>query len=511
MTFLTTHAKPISRALLVSMSRPRPPGLCQGIASDSAFAIASQTAPFFHYESNSTAWILDPHTRLNIMRSRHRFALWLCVTFALLPVSLLAQESKKSYANAATVAAAANVLALDDTPIVQGSYDPSVQQVTCLSYRAKANVKQAYDFHKKHLQERGWKEQPQASVSDEYAAGTFGRDGFVLSLTVMPSAPSEKPTTAKAESDVRIQNHGNVDLSKLPNAPDAKAVYVGPLTAIYTTALAADKAEELIRTSLVQAGWVPYGGTPGIHSYRKAAVVVTAMTMAAPAQANSTTINYSVKMLPLELPAPPEATQLQFSDDRIQLAFDSELNAEKIADFYREQLAAASWKATTERMIEDRPTKSLIFRNDAGDLLDLQVRDLGGSSRVLLQHQTAAQVEEESAKAKAAAEAAMKKKDASNDLPQVRLALPDGAKAKKQSASSAEWTVATGSAKKIAESLRASLLKDGWKESTATLDAMVGILILEKKDATLTIDYNDTGFLPAEFSIRASRCELATK
>jgi hypothetical protein len=445
------------------------------------------------------------------MRSRHRVALWLCVTFALLPVSLLAQESKKSNGNAATVAAAANVLALDDTPIVHGSDDPSVQQVTCLSYRAKSNVKQAYDFHKKQLQERGWKEQPQASVSDEYASGTFGRDGFVVSVTVMPAAPSDTPTTSKAESDVRIQNHGNVDLSKLPNAPDAKAVYVGPLTAIYTTAMPPAQAEELIRTSLSKAGWVPYGGSPGIQSYRKAAVVVTAMTMAAPAQANSTSINYTVKMVPLELPAPPNATQLQFSDDRIQLAFDSEWDAEKIGDFYREQLAEASWKATTERMIEDRPMKSLIFRNEAGDLLDLQVRDLGGASRVLLQHQSAEQVEEETTRAKAAAEAAMEKKNAPKDLPRVRLALPDGAKSNKQSASSAEWTVATGSAKKIAESLRASLLKDGWKVTTATLDAMVGVLVLENKDATLTIDYTDTGFLPAEVSIRASRCELVTK
>jgi hypothetical protein len=483
--------------------------LDQRNACDATSEFLSRTVLCFHSFSNSLRGPSKP--RLNIMRSRHWVALWLGVTFALLPISMLAQDAKVPYGNAATVAAAANVLALDDTPVVEGSDDPSVQQVTCLSYRAKSNVKGAYAFHKKQLQERGWKEQPQASVSDEFASGTFGRDGFVVSVTVMPATPSEPSTDAAVQADVRIQHHGNVDISKLPNTPDAKAVYVGPLTAIYTTALPPDKAEELIRTSLSKAGWVPYGGSPGIQSYRKAAVVVTAMTMAAPAQANSTSINYSVRMVPLELPAPPNANQLQFSDDMIQLAFDSEWDAEKIGDFYREQLAEASWKATTERMIEDRPMKSLILRNEAGDLLDLQVRDLGGSSRVLLQHQSAEQVEEETARAKAAAEAAMEKKNAPKDLPKVRLALPDGAKAKKQSASSAEWTVATGSAKKIAESLRASLAKDGWKETTASLDAMVGVLILENKDATLTIDYTDTGFLPAEFSIRASRCELVTK
>jgi hypothetical protein len=37
------------------------------------------------------------------------------------------------------------------------------------------------------------------------------------------------------------------------------------------------------------------------------------------------------------------------------------------------------------------------------------------------------------------------------------------------------------------------------------------MVVLDKDDASITIDYTDTGFLPAELSVRASRCELDLK
>jgi hypothetical protein len=55
---------------------------------------------------------------------------------------------------------------------------------------------------------------------------------------------------------------------------------------------------------------------------------------------------------------------------------------------------------------------------------------------------------------------------------------------------------------------QARLNKDGWKSKVATLGTVAGAVVLDKGDASLTIDYTDTGVTPAEVSVRAHGAEL---
>ena len=97
---------------------------------------------------------------------------------------------------------------------------------------------------------------------------------------------------------------------------------------------------------------------------------------------------------------------------------------------------------------------------------------------------------------------------APKSLPRVRIATPKGAEGDATPGASVEWTVPKGSALKAAKAIRTALEADGWKESSGALDPLAGLLLLEKNDASITIDFTDTGFLPAELTIRASGCEL---
>jgi hypothetical protein len=320
----------------------------------------------------------------------------------------------------------------------------------------------------------------------------------------MPSNPGEP----KGDSAVRLQHHGNVDLAKLPTGRAAKPVYVGPLSAIFSSEEPAEKLNATIREQLLKAGWEPYGGSPGISEYRHHGVLLTSMIMDAVPPMKGTNIQYSARMIAIEIPTPTESEGVQFADDMLQLNFDSALPAPALADFYRERLAGQGWKPTTDHWVDDSGSRSLIFRNEAGDLFLMEQHTVDGKSRVCVRHQSAAQVAEETKRLQAAADKARMKKESTAGKTKVKIAAPPGAKQLARTADSIQWQVESGTAMKHVRNLRSALLDDGWKEKSATLDALAGVVLLERSDMTLTIDYNDTGVLPAEISLRGSQCEL---
>jgi hypothetical protein len=415
--------------------------------------------------------------------------------------SLDAQDATPRFVPPASPAEAAKQLDLAALPLLEGAEAPTVRQCTSLAYQVKTGLKSAYGQIKSQLTERGWKEGPDALVSEDYASGVFSKNGFVTSLTIMPSTPP-------GPAVIRLQQHGNVDLASLPTGPDSKLLYGGPLSVISTTPSPPEKAAEWIRDTLTKAGWEPYGGGSPVQEYRNSGVILTTMVSEALAPAKGSTIQYSARMIAQEIPAPPDAAGIQFADDINQLMFDAKSDADSIADFYRDRLAGQAWKATTDHWIEDTFSRSLIFRNQAGDLLLMEHKDIDGKSRVVVRYQSAADVEAEEERFQAAKAKAMKDKGAPKSVPRVRIATPKGAEGDAKPGASVEWTVPKGSALKAAKAIRTALEADGWKESSGALDPLAGLLLLEKNDASITIDYTDTGFLPAEFTIRASGCEL---
>jgi len=59
--------------------------------------------------------------------------------------------------------------------------------------------------------------------------------------------------------NVTLQNHGNVDLTKLPKPDDTTDLYVQPFSAIYVSRLSVDAARSKCRELLEQAD----GARPG--------------------------------------------------------------------------------------------------------------------------------------------------------------------------------------------------------------------------------------------------------
>ena len=117
----------------------------------------------------------------------------------------------------ATVEQAARVLDLSTFPLMDGAKSAESRHVANLSYVAPGDAKKALEFHRKAFFAQGWKELPNSSVSDQSASAMFSRDGFVVSLSVIPYEATGV--------SVRLQNLGNVKPGKLPIPPNAKPVY----------------------------------------------------------------------------------------------------------------------------------------------------------------------------------------------------------------------------------------------------------------------------------------------
>jgi hypothetical protein len=417
----------------------------------------------------------------------------------------------------ATVEEAAKVLDLSTFPPMDGAKSAESRHVANFSYIAPGDAKKALEFHRKTFGEKGWKELPNSSVTDDSASAMFARDGFVVALSVIPFEANGV--------SVRLQNLGNIKPGKLPVPPNVKPVYIGDPTAMYTTDAAVQATADAIRNLFVAQGWGPYGKAGDSDYFKQNAILVTATVSSAPAQGGKTMIQYSNQLISSDIPALPNVEDLRYVDEPPELTFATTANKDAIADSYRKTLAGAGWKSTMDKLVDLDEKPTMIFRNPAQDMITLSVPYDYGSGKlgVSVRFQSAAEIaeldrriKEEAPKLRAAAEAkaAKEAKEAAelaerNKVPKVSVTLPADAKDVKQTNDSIKFTIGKGKAKAAVESLRTQFRDAGWKEDVASLEKMSGTLLFSKESGqSVNITYSDTGFMPSEVSVSAMRVEF---
>ena len=412
----------------------------------------------------------------------------------------------------ATVEQAARVLDLSTFPLMDGAKSAESRHVANLSYVAPGDPKKALEFQRKAFGAQGWKELPNSTISDESASAMFSRDGFVVSLSVIPFEATGV--------SVRLQNLGNVKPGKLPVPPNTKPVYVGEPTAMYSTDAAVPATADAIRNLFVAQGWTPYGKAGDSDFFKQNAILATSTVSSAPAQGGKTMIQYSNQLISSDIPAPPNVEDLRYVDEPPELTFAT-TNQDAIVDFYRKTSGAAGWKSTMDKMVDVDEKPTMIFRNPAKEMLTLATTGvLGGKLLVSVRFQSAAEIaeldrriKEEAPKLRAAAEAKAAKEAAElaerNKVPKVAVTLPADAKDVKQTKDSIKFAVGKGKAKAAVEFFRKQFRDAGWKENFASMVGMSGAASFSKEDGqSVTVTYTDTPISPTEVSLSAMRGEL---
>ena len=406
----------------------------------------------------------------------------------------------------ATVEEAAKALNLETFPLLPGAAEPGSRSVANLGYGAPGEVKAGYEFQKRNLIDRGWKELPDPQVTDQYASGSFAKDGFTLSVSVMPSEPGKV--------GVNLHNHSNLNLAKLPVPPGAKLQYSFPAITSFVTDVPAAQTRAAVRELLLADGWQPYG-TAGeeTQQFKKNAVQLDARILQPPAQPGKTFIDFTADQLSADLPAPADASSVQYADDNKRLDIYLPGTAETVVAFYEKALAPAGWKPTTDHAIKDGFEYFMIFRNPAKDMLTLTMwgtQNEKGETRAHLVHQSAAEVAEEERRYKEAL-AAKKKKDEdekNKPKPKATVTLPAGAQGIEATAREIEFQLPTGKAKAAVDALAKELEGAGWKADAPIGEVAAGQMNFQKEGHSVSILYVDPGFIPAQITITGSGVEL---
>jgi hypothetical protein len=454
--------------------------------------------------------------------------------------SAFAQEAVTS--KAATVEAAAKVLDLRTLGTPEGAELQGEQHVGAMSYGTSADPTAAYKFQKQQLTKLGWKELPGAMTEAAYASGMFSKDGYSLSVSTSASGQPEKERT----TFVYIMNFGNVAVKSLPVIKGATTTFVNEATGIYSVDLKVQDAADKTLKLLLDAGWQPYGYNDVSDELKqfqvkRNAIQIGVMVNLAPAQGNNTAVMYSTSLLAVDIPAPGNAEQLNFTGQQKTLRFESPEDFAAVVGFYEKTLPAQGWKPSGEKMVlgEDdfgRPVGTRVFTNAVGDVIDVTLeksedktsavvkhlsrqeiqaakKKLAEDQKKLLAENAAAKDEEmkESDDSEPDADALAnaliaealggkgkkssgKKKSAAKASDAVQIKVPEGTKVNKTSDNVLQIKVGAGKGLKTAEFIQGHMAADGWEVEGDDLEKDSGNLDFKKDDQSITLTYVDTGF-----------------
>lgn len=405
----------------------------------------------------------------------------------------------------ATVGEAAKVIDLSVFPLMPGSQGDFRRVVASLGYEANGDVKSVFEYHRKTLLGMQCKELSEPQIYDQSASGQYSKDGYHVSVSVFPRGEAGKVS-------VRLQNHSNVNLSKLPVPPGCKFQYAFPGVASFETAASVEETAQAVKQLLLDQGWQVYGSAGDVMTFKKNAVELKARVLAPPAQPGKTVIDYSALQLSADLPAPTDAEHVQYADDLKQLDLHARGKPKDVAAWYQKALAPAGWTATTENPIQNGVESFMIFRNPGKELLNLAMWDLRAEKkvRVTLTHQSAEEVAMWDRKADEliAAKKMQDEEERSKPKPKAAIHLPAGAQDVQASKTEIEFHLGTGKGKAAVDALVKQLTDAGWKSESPVGDNMAGQLSLEKDGHSVKILYVDPGFIPAQITITGWGVEL---
>ncbi len=289
------------------------------------------------------------------------------------------------------------------------------------------------------------------------------------------------------------------ELAALPVPSGATKVFLSGDVAMYATEASVKSTLDELSKRLAEGGWEPYGAAGDSRYFKRGLVRLNANVAGAAGQGGKTMISYATEKMSVDLPAPSDAEQLQYSNTTTQLHFDSPKTLDELCDYYRTAMEKAEWKATTDRPLKSGFRDELIFRNPTKAMLTLSVSDFEGKRRVTLKYESPEQVA--AAENRFQEEKAKREAKENMPLPKLTVELPAGAKDVKKTKGRVEFELPAGEAKECIAGWQKFFAAAGWKERVTTLEKVGGLIAFTKDDQTVTASYTDPGFIPAEVSL----------
>ena len=160
------------------------------------------------------------------------------------------------------------------------------------------------------------------------------------------------------ESSAPAAENGAFDASRLPRVSGAKEVFASPATTIFTSPDPVAQTADTIEKALAAAGWqkyiapnTAYANDPNMRmmSLKKGTQALSVFISVAPAQNNATSIQYAALPLKTDLPFTKDASNIEYSPERVLLTLNTAEPMDKTLDFYRKEMTARGWAMWSEK------------------------------------------------------------------------------------------------------------------------------------------------------------------
>jgi hypothetical protein len=279
-------------------------------------------------------------------------------------------------ASAGTVSEAVKAVDLTKLPLVEGADPPVKQSIGKLTYTIPGDVRvEAFAFHREQLLKDGWtQEQNRSNI-----VGTFRKDGYAVTLSTS--------TYQAGHVTVKMENHGNVDLAKLPMPSGSKELAFTAESAKFLTITVPEVTKKAFAKSLSAKGWQPYGAEKDVLYFKQNAIRLAARIYPHEQLKGRTLIDIKPELLEHDLPAPLDATDLKYDDVAGKLTFDTKSKPDAVAQFYTKELTKKGWKAGAKTLTKATAGQTMKFQNREEAPLTLLVSITGAATHVELQHE----------------------------------------------------------------------------------------------------------------------------
>ncbi len=248
---------------------------------------------------------------------------------------------------ATTVMAATQVIDLNDLPLPDEAKLMGQPEAGSLRYQAPIDVAEAVELYRSALTDQGWQEDTEGGHVDKASASLFfTKEDFNLSLSA--------GDMGEGKTMVTLINLGNIDLRALPQMADVEDVYYFPSTLGYFSPTDVAGVADFTRRELAAQGWHEYtrpntamADDPEQQSFTliQNGLELSVSVGVAPAQGGKTAVQYSVSLLPLDLPVPVDAAGLELEKMllNLSLSYTTPADFETLFDYYSREMTDLGW------------------------------------------------------------------------------------------------------------------------------------------------------------------------
>jgi hypothetical protein len=371
-----------------------------------------------------------------------------------------------------------------------------------ISGTAPGTIPEVAEFYREAMLVLGWKTEPIPGVvaTDEHASLKFVKDGHIA-LLFMGKGFREKNDPPKTSFNLVF--HGNFDARTLPSRENPMIADSTPTMALYRTQNPIADEAEWAAKALVDAGWQEFFAFGSLsrqpdpkrelRAFRKRGYALN-LYVSKYGPRNDTNVNYTVRTIPYEIPAPANAAQIEFDDEQIKLRCEIPGDLTSAGEFYLKAMPAAGFEPLPGE--KQHPTYwNLRFAGEKGDVILVALANATGeTTKVDLLRIPAAVV----AALKKGAEQPPEKKPAvaEKELFAADIPLPKNAKNVKRVPEQSEITFSiAGEIAPVVAEVREQLTAAGWQEEkNLTVESKnAAFLNFRQPPASLRINFLNIG------------------